>query len=99
MISMHRVQIAFEEGMRMDLVTKDLRIVVSDEKGKLGELAISKGSIEWWSRYAQNSSWLPWARFDAVMRDKGRIGKLRPWRPIKARAAKASPGKLGSPTQ
>jgi hypothetical protein len=69
----------------MDLVTKDLRIVVSDDEGKLGELAISKGPIEWWSRYAKNSSRLQWRRYDTVMRENGRMGQPRPWRPIKAR--------------
>ncbi|SRR5712692_1618407 len=90
---MHRVQIDFGEGLRMELSTKDLRIVVSDDDGKLGELAISRGPIEWWSRYAKNSSRMRWGRFDTVMRENGRIGQPRPWRPIKARRVRAAMGK------
>lgn len=91
---MHRVQIDFGEGLRMELSTKDLRIVVSDDDGKLGELAISRGPIEWWSRYAKNSSRMRWGRFDAVMRENGRTGQPRPWRPIKARRVQLSTNKL-----
>jgi hypothetical protein len=42
---MSTVEIAFGEGLRMKLVTRDLRIVVSNSHGKVGELAISKGPL------------------------------------------------------
>lgn len=90
---MHLVQVFFGEGLRMDLLRKNLRIVVSDDDGKLGELAISQGQVKWWSRYAQKSRRLNWSRFDKAMQGEGRSGHLRPWKPIKARVASGSKGK------
>jgi hypothetical protein len=84
---MSRVEIAFGEGLRMKLVTRDLRIVVSDSHGKVGELAISKGPVDWWPRDAKNSYRLPWTRFDKVMQENGRKGPLRSLQPVKARKA------------
>jgi hypothetical protein len=97
---MNRVEIAFGEGLRMKLVTRDLRIVVSDSHGKVGELAISKGPVDWWPRDAKNSYRLPWTRFDAVMQNNGRKGPLRSLKPVKARKAvgrKQSGGKRIAP--
>jgi len=44
---MHRVEIAFGRGLRMELKTRDIVFVVSDAEGKLGELHVSKGSVDW----------------------------------------------------
>src|SRR2546421_12504855 len=85
---MSTVEIAFGEGLRLSLVRQDLRIVVSDSHGKIGELAISKGPVDWWPRDAKYSYRLPWKRFDAVMQENGRKGPLRSLQPVKARRAK-----------
>ena len=84
---MTRVQIVFGEGLRMDL-TRDVRIVVSDSRRKIGELAISRGPVDWWPRDAKYSYRLPWSRFDTVMQEMGRKGPLRTLKPVKARKAK-----------
>ena len=42
---MYKVEIAFGRGLRMDLKSKDIVLVVSDEHGKMGELRISRGSV------------------------------------------------------
>ena len=41
-VSMYKVEIAFGRGLRMDLRSKDVVLVVSNEHGKMGELRISR---------------------------------------------------------
>lgn len=85
---MNKVEIAFSRGLRMDLKSKDIVLVVSTEKGKMGELRISKGSVDWWPvRNRATPTTLKWERFAEVMEnpDLPRRRKLR--RPVKARRA------------
>ena len=49
-VSMYKVEIAFGRGLRMDLRSKDVVLVVSNEHGKMGELRISRGSVDWWAK-------------------------------------------------
>lgn len=43
---MYKVEIAFSRGLRMELKSKDIVLVVADERGKMGELRISRGSVD-----------------------------------------------------
>ena len=47
---MYKVEVAFGRGLRMDLKSKDIVLVVSNEHGKMGELRISRGSVDWWAK-------------------------------------------------
>jgi hypothetical protein len=87
---MHRVEIAFGRGLRMELKTKDIVFVVSDDEGKLGELHVSKGPVDWLSRNAQARDRLPWDRFGQVMEENSRWGGWRGRPPVKAKRAGAT---------
>jgi hypothetical protein len=85
---MYRVEVAFGRGLRLDLKSKDIVLVVSDENGKIGELRVSKGSVDWWHYMARTKpTTLTWDRFDELMQqsDHPRRGKVR--RPLRAKRA------------
>jgi hypothetical protein len=50
---------------------KDVTFVVKSDGIKLGELRISKGSLDWAPAKLQTVRRLPWERFDALMREHG----------------------------
>ncbi len=50
---------------------KDAKVIVYSDGKKLGELRISKGSIEWKPANKQNGIHLSWERFDALMQEMG----------------------------
>ncbi len=57
---------------------KDLEIVVSDSKGKLGTLLISKGNIEWLPKGAfVNKKRLSWSKFAALIEAQGKTAKVK----------------------
>jgi hypothetical protein len=39
----------------------------------LGELRVSRGSIDWRGGRRRRSTWLPWERFDELMQEHGRL--------------------------
>ena len=85
---MYKVEIAFGRGLRMDLKSKDIVLVVSNEHGKMGELRISRGSVDWWAkRNRETPTTLRGERFAQVMEnpDLPRRRKIR--RPVKAKRA------------
>lgn len=65
----HRVEVEIPPKL---VLNKDVRIVVSSGDTRLGELQISKGSVDWRPAKHPSSYRLSWERFDAVMRDAGR---------------------------
>lgn len=93
---MHRVEIAFGRGLRMELKARDIVFVVSDADGKLGELHVSKGTVDWLPRNAQTRDRLPWDRFGQVMEENSRSGGLRGRPPVKAKRAAAAKKKRKS---
>jgi hypothetical protein len=54
------------------ILNTDVVITVVEDDEKLGELRISRGSIDWAPARARGAYRLAWARFDQVMRDHGR---------------------------
>ena len=50
---------------------KDVTFVVRSDNEKLGELRISKGSVDWVPRSGRIVRRLPWERFDALMQEHG----------------------------
>jgi len=58
------------------VVNADLRIVVNSDGRKLGELLISKGTLDWRSSNHHHRVSMPWETFASVM-ERWRNGELR----------------------
>jgi hypothetical protein len=85
---MYKVEIAFGRGLRMDLKSKDIVMVVSNEHGKMGEVRISRGSVDWWpKRNRATPTTLRWERFAEVMEDPNLPRRRKVRRPVKAKRA------------
>lgn len=85
---MYKVEIAFGRGLRMDLKSKDIVFVVSNENGKMGELRISRGSVDWWAkRNRETPTTLGWGRFADVMENPDLPRRRKVRRPVKAKRA------------
>ena len=48
----------------------DVVFEVYDDDGKMGELRVSQGGVDWYPRGAQIPARLSWETFDAVMADR-----------------------------
>lgn len=71
---------------------KDVLVEVSNSKGKLGTLMISKGNIEWLpSRKSVNKHRLSWDKFAALMQQQGKPARAKPAAKKKAPSAKPTP--------
>lgn len=55
----------------LEVVNADLVIEVRSDDDKLGELRLSKGSIDWVPSHHQTAISLPWEQFDRIMREVG----------------------------
>lgn len=65
----HEVNFSIESA---EIGHKDLKIVVSDDEGKVGTLLISKGNIEWLpTGNSVNKRSLKWRDFADLMEEKG----------------------------
>jgi hypothetical protein len=85
---MYKVEIAFGRGLRMDLKSKDIVLVVSNEHGKMGELRISRGSVDWWAkRNRETPTTLRWERFAHEMENPDLPRRRKVRRPVKAKRA------------
>jgi hypothetical protein len=62
----------------LEVINSDLIIEVDSDGEKLGELRVSRGSIDWVPRAHQKALRLDWERFDIVMREHGRPTWLTP---------------------
>jgi hypothetical protein len=56
----------------LDVQAADLVIEITSDGEKLGELRVSRGSIDWAPRAYKRLYSLEWERFDEVMRANGR---------------------------
>ena len=54
-----------------EVVNADLIIEVAADDQKLGQLQISRGTIDWVPRDKQTAHTLSWERFDQLMREHG----------------------------
>lgn len=66
----HRITV--HPSRPLDVQSADLVIEVTSDAEKLGELRISRGSIDWVPRAYKRSFWLEWEDFDELMRQHGR---------------------------
>lgn len=65
----HELQI---ELPRKVILNSDVVIEVRSGPTKIGELRVSRGSLDWVPTKHQSAYRLSWERFDAVMKDHGR---------------------------
>ena len=85
---MYKVEVAFSRALRMDLQKADIVLVVSDERGKMGELRISRSSLDWWARMERTRpTRLNWDRFAELMNDPSLPRRRRIRRPVRAKKA------------
>jgi hypothetical protein len=54
------------------ILNSDVVITVMADDAKLGELRISRGSLDWVPARHQGAYRLAWERFDLLMRESGR---------------------------
>jgi len=64
----HKLEISLPPKV---ILNSDVVIDVQSDDAKLGELRISRGSIDWIPGKHQASFRLSWERFDEVMRESG----------------------------
>ena len=64
----HKLEISLPPKV---ILNSDVVIDVHSDDAKLGELRISRGSIDWIPGKHQASFRLSWERFDEVMRESG----------------------------
>ena len=69
----HRIEL---ELPRTDVQSTDLRLSIWSDEELLGELRVSRGSIDWRPGRHQQALVLEWERFDELMREHGRKDKL-----------------------
>ncbi len=73
-----------EHELRIELpqrvvLHKDVTVAVWSDEVKLGELRVSKGSVDWVPHNHRFGFWMTWERFDDLMREEGR--ERRPRKP------------------
>jgi hypothetical protein len=66
----HRITVHPSKPLAVD--SADLVIEVTSAELKLGELRISRGSIDWVPRSHASARWLEWEEFDRLMQEHGR---------------------------
>lgn len=54
-----------------EVVNADVRVEVWSDDQKLGELRISRGTLDWAPAHHEYAFRLDWERFDTLMRDHG----------------------------
>lgn len=64
----HRIFVNPSRGL--EVVNTDLLVEVQADGEKLGELRISRGSIDWVPRHHQHGTQLTWERFDRLMKEQ-----------------------------
>lgn len=66
----HRITVHPSKPLAVD--SADLVIEVTSAEQKLGELRISRGSIDWAPRAHASARWMEWEEFDRLMQEHGR---------------------------
>ncbi|MFV3076419.1 hypothetical protein [Niveispirillum fermenti] len=61
-----------------ELSSKDMVLMISDHDGKIGEIHISKGNIDFWpSGNSVNHFQLSWRKFAEIMKENGAQVRMR----------------------
>jgi hypothetical protein len=69
-MAIHRITVHPSQPLHVE--NADLVIEVLADEEKLGELRVSRGTIDWVPRAHAHAFRLEWEQFDQVMRDNGR---------------------------
>jgi hypothetical protein len=69
-VATHRITVHPSKPLAVD--SADLVIEVTSGDQKLGELRISRGSIDWAPRAHASARWMEWEEFDRLMQEHGR---------------------------
>ena len=64
-------EITVHPSRPLEVVNADLVIEVSSDGRKLGQLQVSRGTVDWLPANHLNPISLEWERFDQIMRDQG----------------------------
>jgi hypothetical protein len=65
----HRIELSLPTT---DVLNTDVRINVWSDEGLLGELTVSRGSIDWRPAHHHSAYTLEWEQFDDLMRTQAR---------------------------
>jgi hypothetical protein len=68
-MAVHRVELALP---RTDIQNTDVTVSIWSDDELLGDVRISRGSIDWRPGHHQTVWTMEWERFDEVMRSNGR---------------------------
>jgi hypothetical protein len=67
--------VAHAVGLRIDhelpVGNVDIKVIVTQDGERLGQLKVSRGSVDWKPGKAKRTWSLEWERFDALMREHG----------------------------
>jgi hypothetical protein len=65
----HKISVTIPD---FEIHNKDIKLEISDSTGMLGELLLSKGSVEWRpSKNSSNRKRLSWAKFAELFEENG----------------------------
>lgn len=59
------------------VINTDVEFIIREGDRKLGELHVSKGSIEWLPSNGRYKRRMRWSKFATIMEEKGKILKSR----------------------
>jgi len=68
-VAVHRVELALPPT---DIQNTDVAITIWSDDELLGEMRVSRGSLDWRPGHHQSAWSLEWERFDELMRGHGR---------------------------
>jgi len=84
-------------GQEVDINKVDSTIVVAGNRGKLGELVFSKGSVEWWpASNSVNCLTFTWSQLAKVLEANGTPKKVPKVKAVAKPVAKAEKAKASS---
>jgi hypothetical protein len=67
--------VAHAVGLKIDhelpVGNVDIKVIVTQDGERLGQLKVSRGSVDWKPGKAKRTWSLEWERFDALMREHG----------------------------
>jgi hypothetical protein len=55
------------------IMNADARFIVFSDEEKLGELRVSKGTVDWWPARHRSAIVMSWERFARVMEDAASV--------------------------
>jgi hypothetical protein len=66
-MAQHSVEI--DKFPQVEILHNDIVITIRSNKGRLGQLTISKGGIGWFPKWAQQERHFSWEAFDRLVKE------------------------------